>query len=110
MAEVVWLGDEDPLAQNITQYGHSFVKGVPTNVPDKDPYMRKFKAMSVFHVRGDDKGNPETVESKEPDAPDPEAGTEVGALKARLRELGHPPKGNPSLETLRKQLAEHTAQ
>lgn len=110
MAEVTWLGDADPSVQQIEQFGHSFVKGVPTTVPDKDPFMRKLKAMNVFHVKGDDKGSPEPVPSDEPEAPDPEAGTEIGALKAQLRELGHPPKGNPGVETLRKQLAEHTAQ
>ena len=109
MAAVTWLGDEDPSAQRIEQFGHTFVKGVPTDVPDKDPNMRKLKAMSVFHVKGDDKGAAEPVDSEEPEPADPEAGTEIGALKAQLRALGHPPKGNPSVETLRKQLAEHTA-
>lgn len=110
MAEVTWLGDADPTVQSIEQYGHTFVKGVPTSVPDKDPKMAKFKAMSVFHVKGDDKGAPEPVPSDEPEAPDVEAGTEIGTLKAQLRQLGHAPKGNPGVETLRKQLAEHTAQ
>lgn len=106
--EITWLGDEDPSVQQISQYGYTFVKGVPTNVPDKDPSMEKFKGNAFFHVKGDDKGAPEPVESKEPEAPDAEAGTEIGALKAELRRLGHPPKGNPGVETLRKQLAEHT--
>ncbi len=110
MAEVTWLGDADPSVQQIEQYGHNFVKGVPTTVPDKDPKLGKFKAMSVFHVKGDDKGTPEPVPSDEPEAPDPEAGTEIGTLKEQLRQLGHPARGNPSVETLRKQLAEHTAQ
>lgn len=110
MSEVTWLGDADPSVQQIEQFGHTFVKGVPTSVPDKDPFMGKFMAMNVFHVKGDDKGAAEPVASVEPVPPDPEAGTEVGTLKAELRRLGHPPKGNPSVETLRKQLAEHTAQ
>lgn len=106
MAEVTWLGDEDPSVVSIEQFGHTFVKGVPTNVPDKHSQMDRFKGNAFFHVKGADEGKPAPVESKEPAPADAEAGTEVGALKAKLRELGHPPKGNPSVETLRKQLAD----
>jgi hypothetical protein len=38
-----------------------------------------------------------------------EAGTEKAALKARLRDLGVVPKGNPSVDTLREALVKATA-
>lgn len=121
MAEVTWLGDADPSVQVIEQYGHTFVKGVPTSVPDKDERMGKFKAMSVFHVKGEDKGAPEPVEAVEPEPVDPDAGTELAALRAEVEKAGGKWHHKSSAETLRKQLAdaqaplakqkaEHTAQ
>ncbi len=110
MAQVTWLGDEDPSVQSIQQYGHTFVKGEPTAVPDKHPQMEKFKGNAFFHVKGDDKGKADPVESKEPEAPDPDAGTELAAARQALTEAGQKWHHKSSLETLRKQLAEHTAQ
>ena len=110
MAVVVWLGDEDPSAQKISQYGHTFVKGEPTNVPDKDPYMAKFKAMNVFHVKGDDKGAPEPVESAEPEAVDPDVGTELAGARAAMEDAGLKWHHKSSVESLRKQLAAHEAE
>ncbi len=102
MPKVTWLGDEDPSAQVIHQYGHTFVKGEPTNVDAKDAHLEKFKAMEgVFAV--DTKADP--VEAKEPEVPDVEAGTEKAALKAELRALGEEVKGNPNEDTLRARLA-----
>ena len=102
MAEVTWLGDEDPSAQSIEQYGHKFVKGVPTKVSDNDPKMAKFRSMtSVFSVGK--KG--EAVESKEPEPVDPDAGTELAAVRKDLDELGVKYDGRSGLDTLRAQLA-----
>lgn len=101
MAEVTWLGDEDPSVQQITQYGHTFVKGVSTTVPDKDPKMGKFKAMSMFSVgKGGD-----VVESEEPERPDPDDGSELAAVRKDLDELGVKYHPNAKLETLRGKLA-----
>lgn len=60
MADVTWLGDEDPGVQSIEQYGHTFVKGVPTSVPDKDPKMAKFKDSALFEVAGESAPEPKT--------------------------------------------------
>ncbi len=109
MSQITWLGDEDPTVQVIEQYGHSFVKGVPTSVPDKDPKLAKFKNSVFFHVKGDDKGSPEPVESKEPEAPDPDAGTEIEALRRGLDGLGQKWHHNSKAEALRKQLGEAQA-
>lgn len=109
MAEVTWLGDDDPSVQSIEQFGHTFVKGVPATVPDKDPFMRKLKAMNVFHVKGDDKGAPEPVASSEPEAPDPDAGTELAALRLSIEQAGGKWHHKSSAESLRKQLAEAQA-
>lgn len=106
MVEVTWLGDEDPSVQSIEQYGHRFVKGEPTAVPDNDPKMGKFKAMSVFHVG---KGKAEPVEAKGPEAPDPDAGTELAAARLALDGVGQKWHHKSSLESLRKQLAEAQA-
>lgn len=85
MAQVTWLGDEDLAAQQITQYGHVFVKGEPTEVPDNDPYMYKFKAMHVF-----------SVEMSGADVAD-----EKAAIKAALDAAGIEYDGRAKIETLR---------
>lgn len=105
MAKITWLGDEDPSVQEITQYGHTFVKGVATEVPDKHPQMAKFKGSALFS----DDAKADVVESEEPTPPDAEAGTEKAALKDALRNRGITVQGNPSEETLRKKLAEAVA-
>lgn len=66
MAAVTWLGDEDPSVQSIDQYGHTFVKGVPTNVPDKHAQMDRFKGNAFFTV--EDEAAPE-VKPAAPKAP-----------------------------------------
>lgn len=109
MAEITWLGDEDPSVQQIEQYGHTFVKGVPTSVPDKDPNLGQFKDNRFFHVKGDDKGKPETVESVEPPAPDPDAGTELAAARLALEQAGLKWHHKSSVESLRGQLAQAQA-
>jgi hypothetical protein len=101
MPKITWLGDEDSSAQKITQYGHVFVKGEPTNVPDNDPMLDKFKSMGVFSVgkAGD------VVEIKEPEPTDPDEGTERAAVKAELDAAGIKYDGRAKLETLRELLA-----
>lgn len=101
MAQVTWLGDEDPSAQVIEQYGHTFVKGEPVEVSDNDPALGKFRRMVVFSVG--EAG--EAVESKEPDPVDPEEGTERAAVKAALDERGIKYDGRAKIETLRAALA-----
>ena len=104
MAEVAitWLGDEDPSAQVITQYGHRFVKGEPTNVPEKDANIGKFKDNAYFTV-GNEKGDP--IESDEPAPVDPDAGTENDALRKALDRLNVQYDVRANVETLRGKLA-----
>jgi hypothetical protein len=105
MADVTWLGDEDPSVQSITMYGHSFVKGEPTTVPDRDSFMGKFKGNAFFSVgKGGD-----VVASDEPESADPDDGTEIAAVRKDLDELGVSYRANASLATLRARLAEALA-
>jgi hypothetical protein len=103
MARFTWLGDEDPSVQTVTVFGHTFVKGEPATVPEKDKaVVVKLKANPMFSTEA----NPEVVDSDEPEPADPEAGTEKAALKAKLAEYGVRVQGNPSEDTLRNKLAE----
>lgn len=99
MAQVTWLGDADPEKQAIRMYGHEFVKGEPVTVTGEA--LKQLEGNPMFSTAED----AEPVESDEPEAPDPEAGTEKAALKAELRSRGIEVKGNPSLDTLRSKLA-----
>lgn len=101
MVAVTWLGDADPSVQHITQYGYDFVKGEPTAVPFQEPFMRKFKAMSVFSVGKDG----DVVESEEPESPDVDEGTEIAAVRKDLDELGVKYHPNAKIGTLRAKLA-----
>lgn len=105
MAKITWLGDEDPSVQSVKLFGKTFVKGEPVSVSEKDRGFDKLKANPMFSFDG--KG--EVVQAIEPEAPDPEAGTELAAIKAELRDHGQDVRGNISLETARKRLAEVTA-
>ncbi|MFD2502131.1 hypothetical protein ACFSTI_29305 [Rhizorhabdus histidinilytica] len=42
MPKVTWLGDEDPGAQVIEQYGHTFVKGEAVEMGRKTPTLPSF--------------------------------------------------------------------
>ena len=98
--KVTWLGDEDPSVQIIEQGGHSFTKGIPTDVEGD---LGKFEGNPFFSTER----NPEPVESKEPEpADDVGDGTELGAVKAELRARGIAFGPNSSLNTLRAKLAE----
>lgn len=94
MPRLVWLGDADPEAQIITQYGHTFVKGEAVSVPSDDPFLAKLQANPLFAAEKD----------AEPDDTPP-ANDERAALKAELRSRGVEVRGNPSLDTLRDRLA-----
>lgn len=107
MAKYTWLGDEDPSVQVIEQFGYTFVKGEPTDVPDKDKAsLEKLKGNQTFST--DAKAEP--VASDEPAPVDPDVGTEKAALKAELAKRGVSMKGNPSVDTLRAKLAETVAE
>lgn len=102
MPKVTWLGDADPLAQVIEQYGHTFVKGEPVEVGDKDPHLAKFRYMgAVFSVGG----KVEPIESKEPAPVDTDTGTEIAAVRAALDAKGIKYDGRSGLDTLRAKLA-----
>lgn len=97
MADVTWLGDADPSVQMITMYDHTFVKGVPTSVPDKDPRMGKFKGNALFSVG-------EAAEAVADEDPDKDA--EIAQVRADLDELGVKYRPNTGLDKLREKLAE----
>ena len=101
MAKVTWLGDEDPAAQVVEMFGHTFVKGQAVDVDPKDATFRKFDGNPAFSTSG--KADP--VSSHEPEPADPEAGTERAALRAELARRGITMKGNPSEDTMRAKLA-----
>jgi len=100
MAEVTWLGDEDPQAQVIEQFGHRFVKGEPVKVEDKSPALAKFKDNPAFSLK---KSKP--VESKEPEPVNPVEGTELDAARKELDERGISYTETATVETLRGKLA-----
>jgi hypothetical protein len=107
MAKITWIGDSDPNAQSISQFGYHFVKGEPVDVRDKK-VAGKLATNPLFST-----DKVEAAEADEPDAADlaarAEEGTEKAALKAQLRELGVAVQGNPSVDTLRSKLAEKLA-
>lgn len=104
MAEVTWLGDEDPQAQVIEQFGHRFVKGEPVKVDDKSPALAKFKDNPAFSFK---KVKP--VESKEPEPKDPAEGTELDAVRKALDERGVSYTETATVESLRAKLASEEA-
>lgn len=104
MGKLTWIGDSDPAAQSVTLYGHTFVKGEPVEVKDKET-AEKLSNNPLFTT---DKGELTKADepSEEAQVEAAEAGTEKGAIKAQLRSLGaEVPKGNASVETLRTALS-----
>jgi len=97
---VTWLGDEDPQAQAIEQFGYRFVKGEPVKVEGGSPALAKLKANPAFSTR-----KAEPVQSKEPEEKDPDEGTEIAAVKKELDDLGVKYDGRSNLDTLRTKLA-----
>lgn len=108
--KAVWLGDEDPQSQFIRMGDLAFVKGQSVTVPEKHEYADMIRDNPTFAVDGT---KAEPVEADEPSAEEQQArseeGTEKAAIKHRLRELGQPVQGNPSLDTLRERLAKALA-
>jgi len=107
--KATWLGDEDPQAQIIHMGDLTFIKGQAVTVPSDHGFASFIDGNPTFAV-DNDKATP--VEADEPDADAladrAEAGTEKGALKEQLRNLGVSVQGNPSVETLRAKLVEAT--
>lgn len=105
---LTWLGDGDPEAQSITQDGIAFVKGEKVAVKDKAVFDRLSKN-PLFSSEA----KPDVAQAAEPSedeiAARADEGTEKGALKAQLRNLGVAIQGNPSVDTLRAKLAEKLA-
>ena len=104
MAEVVWLGDEDPQAQVIEQFGHRFVKGEPVKVEDKSPALAKLKDNPAFALK-----KSKLVESKEPEPANPVEGTELGAVRKELDQRGISYAETATVEALRGKLAAEEA-
>lgn len=102
MPKVTWLGDSDPSAVLIEQFGYTFIKGHAVDVPAKDERgLAKLKDNPLFST--DSKAEP----VKADDAPIPEeTGTERAALRDQLRARGVTMQGNPSIDTMRSKLAE----
>lgn len=101
MAKVTWLGDADPSKQVITVGDLTFVKGEAVNVPDKHPSLAKLKGNPSFTTDA----KAEAVKSDEPEAPDPDEGTELAALRAEADRLGVKYAANASADTIRGNLA-----
>ena len=100
---LTWLGDSDPSATDVTMYGTTFVKGEAVAVKDKALFER-LSGNPMFSSEKDAK----PVDADEPVPVDVDEGTEKGAIKQRLRDLGISVQGNPSLDTLRGKLADAT--
>jgi hypothetical protein len=106
-----WLGDSDPMAQMVRMGDLTFVKGESVSVPEDHDFAERIIGNPMFAV---DDAKAEPVEADEPDAEEIEQradeGTEKGALKAQLkRDYGVTMAGNPSVDTLRKRLADEAA-
>lgn len=100
MPAVTWLGDADGSVDEITMYGHTFVRGKATNVPDDDPYLGKLKAATgAFHTGS---GKADVVDEEDSDA--------VATLKEDLDYRNVKYRANASEESLRKLLAEDDAE
>ena len=104
MAEVTWLGDEDPQAQVIEQFGLTFVKGKPVKVDDNSPHLGKLRSNPAFSLK-----KAEPVESREPAPVDPDEGTELAAVRKALDERGVKYDGRSSVDALRGKLAAEEA-
>jgi hypothetical protein len=103
MASYTWIGDDDPAAQVISMLGYQFVKGEPVTVDKADE--AKFKDHPLFTA-----GKAEVTPANEPEPADPETGSEKAALKDEIERLtGKRPQGNPSVDTLRGNLAKLVA-
>lgn len=107
--KATWLGDGDPQAQLITIGDLRFIKGEAVNVPADHDAADQIRGNPTFATDAD---KADVVEADEPTKDEQmaraEEGTELGALKAQLRALGHDVKGNPSVDTLRNRLADAT--
>lgn len=105
MTAITWLGDSDPAAQAVSQFGYTFVKGEPVNVTDKK-VAEKLTANPLFSAEK----SAEATKAKEPTAEElaarAEEGTEKGALRARLKDLGVMVGPNASTDTMRQKLAD----
>lgn len=107
MGKLTWIGDSDPEAQMVLVEGHTFVKGQPVEVKDKELFDA-LKGNPMFSAEA--KADPAEADEPNEDAQNARAeeGTEKGALKAQLKALGVSVQGNPSVETLRAKLADAT--
>lgn len=101
--KATWLGDEDPLQQIIHVGGQRFIKGEPVQVLADNPMAGKIRGNPMFSV---EKGA-EPIASDEPEAPDPTAGTELGAAKAEAERLGLQLPASADLDAVRAKLAAH---
>lgn len=98
-----WLGDTDPAAQVVTIGNLTFVKGESVNVPADYEHADMVRDNPTFAI---DDSKAEATQADEGAPIDPEAGTEKAALKDQIEAIsGERPKGNPSVETLRSNLA-----
>lgn len=93
-----YIGADGDDNQLIHMAGAMFVKGQWTSVDDTDPQFAKLANNPTFELKGGDQ-RPE-VEGDDV--------AEAESAKAALRARGEAVRGNPSLETLRKRLAEVT--
>lgn len=102
--KATWLGDSDPAAQMIRMGDLTFIKGEAVNVPENHDMADAINGNPTFAI---DDTSAKPVDADEHPPVDMDEGTEKGALKdAIVAHGGDRPKGNPSVESLRKKLAE----
>lgn len=93
-----YIGADGDDTQLIHMADTMFVKGQWAGVDDEHPQFAKLSNNPTFEVKGgEDRDEPETDDV-----------AELEATKAALRERGVAIRGNPSLATLRTQLANLT--
>jgi hypothetical protein len=94
MTDFTWLGDAQPDLDSITMYGHVFVKGKPTSVPDTDPFHGKLAGATNAFSAG--KAKAELVDEDDTQ--------EVADLKAELDVRNVKYRANASADSLYKLL------
>lgn len=101
--KAIWLGDEDPHSQIVTEAGLRFIKGEPTSVPAD----LEFNGMKwADNIRN----NPTFSIEDDEDPVDAGEEAEIAELKETLDGLGVKYRANASLESLRGALAEKMKQ
>lgn len=98
---VTFLGDADPNVQSVEMFGRTFVKGQSVTLKDSDAGFAKITANPTFSTES----GADVIESEEPEAPNPDEGTELQALRDDLDARGVKYPATAGVDALRKKLA-----